>query len=127
MLASLPAEEVGGCKPALDESEVYQPPATTDVAEQPTETVDAIERWVDLEPDARARGQQTSELGARLVCEAFAFVALRCVNLQQPHARAARELDRIPVDHERDLDVLDARRLYAAADKRRHNAEQDEH
>lgn len=99
------AEEVRRRRTAPYELDVQIRRADADVAEEPTEAVDVVEPRVGLELHRCAVRRQPLQLAESLTRVALALSELRRVDLHQPYARAARELERVAVP-----DPVDGRR-----------------
>ena len=104
--AALAPEEVRRRESALDETEIDEVFAGTDVAQEPAEAVDAVELRVGLEPDRRAGHEQAAKRVPRLVGEALTLVAFRGIELEEAHLPAVGQLDGVAVDDGGDACVL---------------------
>src|SRR5262245_24002997 len=67
------------------------------VAQQPPETIDPVERWVDLERDARADRHALEESRTRGTRVTLACAELRTVDLKQPDTFAGCKPKRVAV------------------------------
>jgi hypothetical protein len=95
--SALAAEEVRRCSATADELDVHVCLARGDVAQQPSVAVDVVEAGVALELDSRAPWHQPPQLrecGARV---ALVLAELRRVDLDEPDAFSASQIERVSV------------------------------
>ena len=102
MTSAIAAPEVRRGGAATHELHVHVRPLDLHVPEEPAVSVDIVEPRVVDELDVRAPRRQPLQLVLRLPRVALALAELGCVDLDEPNARSAPDVERVAVADPRD-------------------------
>ena len=108
MTSAIAAPEVRRGGAATHELHVHVRPLDLHVPEEPAVSVDIVEPRVVDELDVRAPRRQPLQLVLRLPRVALALAELGCVDLDEPNARTASDVERVAVADPRDDGALPA-------------------